>query len=232
MIHSFLKFRYKIFDIFGIKNFLRVRELTGLTPIYSKESKQKKVIFIHIPKAAGSSVGMALFDTDIIGHYPYYLYEKYDIKRFNSFFKFCVVREPFERLISAYFYLLNGGKGKADNKTGCYIRNNSSDLDDFILNVLNDEFCQKHVHFVPQYQFVFDHNDTLKVDQVIKLSDLESDFNQILSNLNISKKLLTNNSNNSNNSNILSPNDISDAAKQKVQLIYKKDFELFGFEFI
>jgi hypothetical protein len=116
--NRFLFKRYKIMNFLGWKLSVTLREMTGIAPVYNLESIRKKVVFIHIPKAAGSSVGELIFGTDIIGHYPYFIYEKYNKDFFREFYKFSVVRDPVERFVSAFDFVVEGGKGPADERCG------------------------------------------------------------------------------------------------------------------
>ena len=67
---------------------------------------EKKCIFFHIPKTAGISLVKALFGDLDWGHRDvnYYI-NVFDKKRFNDYFKFTFVRNPYDRLFSAYSFL-------------------------------------------------------------------------------------------------------------------------------
>jgi len=60
-------------------------------------------MFIHIPKTAGTSI-VRLFGFRT-GHVPVTRYYAWDRTRAESAFKFAVVRNPWERLRSGYFFL-------------------------------------------------------------------------------------------------------------------------------
>lgn len=71
-------------------------------------SKYRKagVVFVHVPKAAGSSISRALYGRGM-GHVPAkVLAETSDYQSLESF---AVIREPFSRLESAYHYAVSGG---------------------------------------------------------------------------------------------------------------------------
>ena len=68
-----------------------------------------RCIFFHIPKTAGLSLSAALFGNRGLGHIDVRTARiLFGERRFSSFFKFCFVRNPWDRLVSAYHYLHAG----------------------------------------------------------------------------------------------------------------------------
>ncbi|MEY8200035.1 MAG: sulfotransferase family 2 domain-containing protein [Colwellia sp.] len=222
--NRFLKKRYKVFPFPSWKVSFFLREKTGIAPVFSSASDSRKAIFMHIPKAAGSSVGDLIFGTDIIGHYPYFVYQKYNPVKFKAYYKFTVVRDPVARLYSAYNFVLSGGKGGADEKCGNFIRLNSNGFEDFVANVMSEEFIYTWVHFVPQTYFVFDENETCMVDKLVRLENIEGDFQEVREKLGVKGELPFSNSG-SNKSDIV----ISDATRSKIYSLYEKDYRLLGY---
>jgi Sulfotransferase family len=83
-------------------------------------SDQRKFIFIHIPRTAGISLTSALSvfaDGDNLDfsqvtwepEYPHFtaveIARIVGEDRFQKFYKFAIVRNPWERMVSRYFYL-------------------------------------------------------------------------------------------------------------------------------
>lgn len=222
-MYKFLQNRYKVYEFLPFKFALKLAEIRGIAPIYSGPSNEKKLIFIHIPKAAGSSVGELVFGTDIIGHYPYYVYEAYDYQKFNEYYKFSVVREPLARLRSAYAFLLEGGKGKLDIKCANVIKEKSHDFESFVLNVLDEDFSSKWAHFAPQTGFIYDFESrAFKVDLIIKLENLNQEIAPLLERFNIEGLPPTSNKTKRPKPEV----DMSDEVLQKVKLVYRQDYEL------
>src|SRR3546814_16910974 len=71
-------------------------------------------IFIHIPNAAGMSMVSALYGMDSSVHDTWREYYRRSPSKFKTYFKFSIVRNPEDRLISAYNYLMAGGKSEID----------------------------------------------------------------------------------------------------------------------
>ena len=69
-------------------------------------SRENRVVFIHVPKNAGTSIYEA-FDMDIPDntHCPVTGYLASDGDRFFDSFSFGFVRNPWDRMVSAFHYL-------------------------------------------------------------------------------------------------------------------------------
>ena len=181
-------------------------------------------IFIHIPKSAGMSVVKALYGKESSNHDTWREYYRRDREKFKSYFKFAFVRHPLDRFISAYEYLMKGGKADADKYwRGKYLSPYSS-ADDFILKGgLERAIKGGAEHFVPQVDFVCKGNKVV-VDYIARYESIDKDFQFISSkiggddlgvvNKNASKKQLI----------------LSQAARESLEAIYKKDYEQFNYK--
>ncbi len=192
-----------------------------------KPFDQYQAIFVHITKTAGTSVAKSLF-----GYLPYhYTATQYRViygkKTFNDYFKFAFVRNPWDRVYSSYRYLKGGGWNEKDKVWGETHLSKYSDFNDFVMHWLTVDNTKKHIHFKPQHEFIYDGNGSLIVDFVAYFETLDEDFRYISSCLNIQSSLEQHNTN---------PGscyiDIySTEAKEIVESVYKKDINLFGYEF-
>lgn len=193
---------------------------------------EKKCIFIHIPKTAGTSIEQFIRDNGknnllFIGvrnnrslqHLTAnelkimipYIYKKY--------YKFSIVRNPYDKLLSEYYWNpsinigYKSGKSKKD-----FLKNVTEIVQNqkYFNNIYND-------HFIPQYNFLF-YNNKLLVNQLFKYEDLEwvSIF--------LKKKLKI-----TRNFPYLNKNDIekegwNDDEKEIIYNLYKNDFLYFGYQ--
>jgi hypothetical protein len=68
-----------------------------------------KVLFCHIPKCSGTNINYYLEKKSDIEHYVWYCHRilKYDLHKYDNYYKFAIVRDPIERLVSLYFYTTN-----------------------------------------------------------------------------------------------------------------------------
>jgi hypothetical protein len=198
----------------------------GLAPLYHPFFHQDRVLFVHIPKTAGSSVGKCIFGTDIIGHYPWYFYENADPSCFKDYFKFSIVREPVARFISAWSYLARGGKGAMDTKAWYQLNPDNLEMADFLKKSKNCRKLLRSMHFVPQTSFIFDDFDQLQVDHLCKTETLEKDMDAIFRALGRTCQLTVLNQSN--------PTELSHESYRSVgQIIhelYERDYRLLSYE--
>ena len=180
-----------------------------------------KKLFIHIPKTAGSAV------LTVIGKNKNFVCKlHYDILRLNiqcvpeykKMFSFCIVRDPYERIVSAYNFL----KQKKTNinhmeKSYKEILSKYSSFADCIKDLETLQY--KIVHFVPQHKFVCSEQGEILVNSVIRmenLSELEH-IDPLFSNLPHTNK--------SCNDDFVLTNDM----KKIIYHLYKQDFDIFQY---
>ena len=203
-----------------IKIFLGVEE-KETNPILSLFI-EKKCVFFHIPKTAGISISNSLFGDVKWGHRSVNFYKSYyGEKVFNSLYKFCFVRNPYDRLFSAYTFLKEGGVNNQDLEFSNSYLEEFASFDEFVLKGLEKEEIMNWVHFKPQYTFVCDENDNIVMDFIGKMENLKADFNTVCKHLNIESELQKLNMSSTKN------NEFSEEVKAMIKLKYQKDFNLF-----
>lgn len=142
---------------------------------------EKRCIFVHVPKTAGVSVSRELFGNLSGGHTPITTYEVVFPKRdFESYFKFAFVRNPWDRLYSAYRFLKAGGMSEGDR---LWAERNLSGVTGFA-EFVTDHLRRSHIlsssHFVPQHRFLCrPGSKRVLVDFVGRYESLERDFQAV-----------------------------------------------------
>jgi len=128
------------------------------------------LIYIHIPKTGGNSIKHSLGHFDGDSHFKLNDFDSsYSDFRFAAF-----VRNPWDRVFSAYYYLLHNGSGNnldLNNKKQYIDPYNS--FESFILHGLKEASLQC-IHFVPQIEFLKSKNH--KMSFIGKLEHMISDF--------------------------------------------------------
>lgn len=192
-----------------------------------KPFDEHRCIFIHITKTAGTSVAKSLF-----GYLPYH-YTAIDYrviygrKTFTEYFKFAFVRNPWDRLYSAYRYLKAGGwdnkdKAWAEANLGAY-----NDFGAFVRQWISKENISRHLHFRPQCHFICDGKGRLMVDYLAYFETINDDFDKIARRLHIDAEIGHHNVNPGS-----SYRDVYDEETRKIVAdIYAQDIALFGYDF-
>ncbi|MBL3568923.1 sulfotransferase family 2 domain-containing protein [Rhodovulum visakhapatnamense] len=84
--------------------------MTPSSTPYIPEILETRLIFVHVPKAAGTSVKTEFYGGPGAGHRRIIEFAAHDPGRMRDFFKFSFVRNPWDRLLSAHAYLTDGSK--------------------------------------------------------------------------------------------------------------------------
>lgn len=195
--------------------------------VYHTRFDQMKCIFIHIPKTAGTSIGTALFSDGRTGHWKAKAYQWTNNKKFKSYYKFTVVRNPWDRAASAYFYLSRGGKNQNDEKWAKENLKNINSFDQFVTTWMNNESIYSWGHFVPQVDFLKNECGTIDIDYIGRFEQLREDFLIIQKKLNSRAELKLK------NSSYKPPyrNLYTKQTRQIIHDLYREDIETFNYEF-
>jgi len=138
-------------------------------------SHDNKFIFVHIQKTAGKSMLKALgLPLGADHRFANVQRRDYGEKIWSSYFKFAIVRNPWDRLISGYHYRLSGGSGSPDDLTRAKLYPRSfhrfCENLDFFVNLPNEHM------FRPQYQWISDVDGRNLMDYVGRFETLNEDF--------------------------------------------------------
>ncbi len=71
--------------------------------------RQRKLIFVHVPRAAGTSIVRALYGEGCIRHFPMRYYRAIDPGFAQAAQSFAILRDPVDRFVSAYTFVRQGG---------------------------------------------------------------------------------------------------------------------------
>ena len=145
------------------------------------------------------------------------------IEKFENYFVFGFVRNPYDRVYSAYQYYKK-------------IERVSGNFNDFIEGELNETLARynhNYIHFCPQYYFFYDGNKN-KADYIGRYEELDRDFYYIclFMGLNIETSLCIINQSKSNEKEISSIhlNKFTKESLDVVNELYALDFSLFGYQ--
>lgn len=115
-----------------------------------------RAIFIHLPKTAGTSVSRQL-GLSKSRHIPAEEYQITNPRKFETYFKLAFVRNPFDRLVSSYAFLKDGGMNADDARFAERKVIPFESFEHFLTEgFARDAETRAWVHFRPQTEFICD----------------------------------------------------------------------------
>lgn len=196
-------------------------------------SHEKKLVFVHIPKNAGTAI-TASADHNFVdeGHHPIRYYRKRYPELGGQYESFAVVRNPWDRCVSCYEYArMERSYWHSSDGTTRYPAHpdlstlSGVDFEECIAMLLRQPSLLKHRGWLPQYVWLGDWWRRVRVDRVFRYEGLESDpcFRSMfprLARVNCSRRTQGD-----------YRNYYNARTRDAVYRIYRKDIKLFGFDF-
>jgi chondroitin 4-sulfotransferase 11 len=182
----------------------------------------KPFIFVHIPKTGGISV-LRCLNIDyrpLTSHSPLTYYPKY---LRETAFSFTFVRNPFDRIVSAYNYLIQHRGNTADSHFADEHLKRHKNFNSFVKDFENNETLQTWLHFLPMTSFIDD-----EIKFVGRFENLQNDFNDVCDNIGI-LRIPLNKINVSKHAHYSTY--YNKKSKKIVENFYKKDINRFGYSF-
>jgi hypothetical protein len=176
--------------------------------------------FIHVPKNAGSS-----FFNIISKHTDKLLYSGHT--RLVDIQSFAFIKHPYDRLLSAYFYLINGGGQNELDISYQELLSPYTDFKNFVLNIDKDGLIEKIIHLKPMAYWLCDEAGNLIVSKIFKIENIK-DIDIFLAELGIEEKLSNTFINMTYHDHYTEYLDAEVIAE--INNLYALDFELFGYK--
>tara|TARA_R100001015_G_C4606670_1_gene161731 strand:+ start:182 stop:799 length:618 start_codon:yes stop_codon:yes gene_type:complete len=201
--------------------------------------KKEKIIFCHISKNAGQTVHKIMREIgDLqIDDRHYNLFQIKQILKDDNFFdkckKFCVVRNPWDRMVSTYFF-----RKKMKEFDFGPIKQWDLDFNSWVKYIYSDEYKKLKLmaqgtlnnvryHYGNSIDWIKDRNSIIMDCKVIRFENIETElkdlFNELGYEINISK----------NNSTSHKPyqNYYNEESKKLVEKNFNKDINIFNYKF-
>ena len=139
----------------------------------------------------------------------------------DNYFKFCIIRNPYNKLYSAWNFIKK--------------RHGYNNVNDFIKYKLNEEFIygkelipgDARVHYRPQFTFVYDNEGNKFANFIIRYENLNEDISEMNKKYDLNIPLYDNGNTQKSYINLLNKESIL-----KINSLYEKDFKLFNYEMI
>ncbi len=193
--------------------------------------KKRNLYFVHIPKNAGNSIRPVCRKENIkvITHNIRRRNKRLlaDYRGKKNIHAFCVSRNPYDRVVSAYFYLLNNKKHKHDIAERKIFIEPHDGFHDFVKNGLQ-EAAKNQLHFLPQVFWIKNNSGSPEIETVLRMENLQNDFDRFCKKMNLKSRQLelTNTSGRKHWKNYY-----NSEIQRIVSEIYYQDFDFFNYDF-
>ena len=166
----------------------RVSDLRG-RGVYAGWQNEHQAIFIHSPKTAGTSISKGL-GLPASRHVPAADYRTANPVKFSWFFKFAFVRNPYDRLVSSYEFLMGEGMNSDDALFADAHVHPYDNFEHFIIEApTRHSGIQAWVHFRPQSDFICDKQGRNMMDFTGRFERLNKSYENIANILGKPKEL-------------------------------------------
>ena len=135
---------------------------------------------------------------------------------FRKYYKFAVVRNPYDRLVSHFSWV--------DGKWHKKIEPTKDEFIEFVDSIIDKKLYKTDLHLVPQHAYV-EVDNLVAVDRILHVENLSEEFSSLCDELEINAELKKRMASNHKDYTYY----YNDEIRQKVYDIYKRDFELFGY---
>lgn len=196
-----------------------------------KPFDEHRCIFVHITKCAGISISKSLFGNLGGAHLRIPHYQLiFSQREFETYFKFTFVRNPWDRLVSAFLFLKKGGANQQDKAWANENLVEFEDFHSFVTKWVNRRNINSWKHFVPQYKFLCEpRSHTPQVDFIGYFERIEEDFSYLKGKVGGKSDLQHLNKTGGRKRDYQEY--YTQAAIQIVADVYEEDIRLFGYDF-
>lgn len=181
-----------------------------------------KIQFLAIPKTGSIS----LKDFCVYNNIPI-IWHRRDLNHtreriYNHDLLFCVLRNPVDRVISAYYFLKNGGINQMDKDEWNKYAAKFENINDFIEENL-ELVVKEQMHFRPQYKWLENMEREILFDKIefLNFENLEQDLSDFQINHGL-KPFKIEHKNKSRKDDV----ELTNESISKIEKIYYKDYEL------
>ena len=187
--------------------------------------------FIAIPKTGTHGIIKKMDHENVLGH----LFGREYPSRIKHKLR-TIVRNPYDRLVSAYFFMRRGGFSNSPRETTFHydiVKNSYSDFEDWVLRGLHsgyfsyDGLLSWTESFLPQTEWLLDENGELVLEDkhIGRFENLTENVKKLLG-----IDLDTHENASSERDRNWKTYYTNPLVREKVEQLYKKDFEILGYE--
>lgn len=181
------------------------------------------LLFIHVPKNGGTSVKRALYESDP-GHASLCYYARFFPDHMARAETLAILREPAERFLSGYDFLMNGGGGDVRIQAGPMRRmRHVRSIDNFLdfLEAANGDWLKVDTFARPQSWYVADRAGCVRVRHLWLLEEADGRLPGFLAAHNVANMPHANRTRREKRT-------LSAAQHRRLERLYAEDFRLYA----
>jgi len=228
--HYLRRFRVQYFRPTKFQWLQEQRRLQSSDDYSCRPFDQHRCIFVHIPKCAGISICRSLFGNLAGAHQSIKRYEiMFAPHEFTDYFKFTFVRNPWDRLVSAFLFMKQGGITANDKIWSEKNLSEYPDFETFVRHGITRKNIRSFPHFRPQCEFICLKKDEPAVDFIGYFENLKADFARVCERLKLNAVLQELNRNATRKRDYRDY--YTDETRQRVADAYASDIRVLGYSF-
>lgn len=154
---------------------------------------------------------------------PSYVNNCIDTYTRDTYYKFTIVRNPWDRMVSCYYYLYNINKNKYGNFS-TWLKNAH--------NIVTSRLYREGDHLTPQIEYTHDSNGSQIVDMIGRYEQLQDSYESLCDKLKIKKTSLQLINRSGNRPGVQFDSMYNTHDRNLVFEMYKQEIKLFDYEFI
>lgn len=188
-------------------------------------SEEHGFLFLHVSRTGGTSVGKALFGPNYV-HRPIPLRELEKWLSIDRYFKFCFLRNPWDKAVSQYFQARKPNNLMDTGRYLEYLSANQLTFSEWIKKI-TEHVPSKHLEW-SGIEMVSDAGGNAKADFIGKFERLQEDFDKLCEVLELPRRELDH-QNRTEREGYTEYYD--EESRSLVERIYARDIEYFGYVF-
>jgi hypothetical protein len=185
--------------------------------------RRRNLIFVHVPRVAGTSIAQALYGPRCTRHHSIRYYKTVAPDFWAQADSFAVLRDPFDRFASAYAFVRSGGT-ESCRLSDVFVRQTARvrSVDDYLAFIEDRDDLSLDFVMRPQSWFVCDlETGEPLVKRLFLYGQDDTALSGFLKTHGVDKLLWLNPS-------VRNPLQLSARQRRRIEQIYARDFELVG----
>ena len=185
--------------------------------------RERRLIFIHVPRAAGTSICEAMFDGEDVGHHSIRSYRALEPDLFEAASSFALLRDPMDRFWSSWQFISRQGASVVGlSRAFRHLLSGVRTVDDYLDFIDGKPPLDLDFVMRPQTWFVTDaRTRNPLVRNLFVLGRDDEPMNAFLRDLGVAQLTRA-------NASVPIENELTAAQQSRVQRIYAEDFDLIG----